>query len=61
VNSNTVKIVAFAAFVMNNPAQGTSGYVSGSFINLVIPGTPAETATDLSSADYGIYSLKLSK
>lgn len=56
-----VKIVAFAAFVLDAPASEISGEVTGSFVNVILPGTPAESETVANDANYGIYSLKLSK
>lgn len=62
VDSKHVKTDAFAAFVLNEPAIGSADTISGSFINMIVPdGYPAETETDINNADYGIYSLRLSK
>lgn len=60
-DSRTIKIVAFAAFVLEAPTDSKNGYVTGSFVNMVLPGTPAETEDDINNADYGLYSLRLSK
>ncbi len=61
VDSKHVNIVAFAGFVLNEQAKSTDT-ISGSFINMVATeGVPAETQEQISTADYGVYSLRLSK
>jgi Flp pilus assembly protein TadG len=57
IGKKNARICGFAAFVLEPPAE--SGYVYGSFVKMVVPGSPSETVTVGDVLDYGLYNVKL--
>jgi hypothetical protein len=56
--SKNARIRGFAAFVLE--PLTTSGYIYGSFVKMVVPGSPSETVEAGDVLDYGLYNVKLS-
>ncbi len=56
-DSRHAKICGFAAFVLEPPSD--SGYIYGSFVKMVVPGSPSETVSVGDALDYGLYNVTL--
>ena len=57
IGKNNARICGFAAFVLEPLSD--SGYIYGSFVKMVVPGSPSETVSVGDVLDYGLYNVKL--
>jgi hypothetical protein len=60
VPGKNVKIVGFAAFVLEGQADSSNDTITGSYVDMVTIGSSGGDSTGTAD-DYGVYSLMLSK